>query len=103
LKVINCLINTTYDPNDVNKCFNNSKLDYNRYRRCMLSDADNILAKYGERTDENIPKVTFVPLVKINDYFNMTLDEDATSKLTETVCKILQFQPEECIDYKDIV
>lgn len=58
---------------------------------------DELLIKYGERTNAVTPKISYIPTIIINDAFSQDVQNDAEFDLLETVCKHLSKKPAGCL------
>ncbi|XP_017771426.1 PREDICTED: gamma-interferon-inducible lysosomal thiol reductase-like [Nicrophorus vespilloides] len=104
VELLDCFVQTKYEDEKIKSCCKAVNYNYDRLKRCMIAKSEELLAAYGDRTDGNDPKVTFVPLVMFDDYYNRTLDDEGTENLLETVCKVLRPPlPKHCLNFYKIV
>ncbi|KAF2896206.1 hypothetical protein ILUMI_09965 [Ignelater luminosus] len=79
-----CAENVGVNFTSINECFKNGQ-------------GDELLIKYGERTNAVSPKISYIPTIIINDVFSQEVQNNAEFDLLNTVCKHLSKKPPACL------
>lgn len=83
LEYLTCMIKKNYEPQEIMKsCANNMKIKYQPIIDCFLSKGENLLAEYGEMTEANRKRISFIPAISLDEVRNFLL-------LTKTIIKII--------------
>ncbi|CAH0553474.1 unnamed protein product [Brassicogethes aeneus] len=88
------------DPSDdkaLKQCANETDISWTDLKKCVDSGkADEIMAKYGERTNSARPPIPGVPTTFFNDVYDEELSDDAYTSFVTVVCSFLDNEPAAC-------
>ncbi|XP_043475560.1 GILT-like protein 3 [Leptopilina heterotoma] len=95
LEYLTCMIKKNYEPQDIMKsCANNMGIKYQPIIDCYLSKGENLLAEYGEMTEANRKRISFIPAISLDEDFS---NQPAILKnLLKQICLLLKKQPDGC-------
>nr|XP_023029316.1 GILT-like protein 1 [Leptinotarsa decemlineata] len=99
LNFIDCVMSTGNPQNKkyAKKCANKNKLSWRDIKTCVTDkQGTQLIEKFGEKTDNLIPKLEYVPHILFNDKFDEVLENDARNDFLETVCKMFTEKPNGC-------
>lgn len=81
------------------QCSHYSGIPWERLEDCYESgQSDFLLAKNGNRTDAVRPRITWIPTVAFNNYYNTTFEKLALTDLKTAICDLLVKKPAFCND-----
>lgn len=96
LQYLTCMIKKNYEPQEIMKtCANDMGIDYQPILKCYNKKGKDLLAAYGEITEQNRKQISFIPTISLDQNFS---NQPAILKnLLKQVCLLLKELPEGCI------
>ncbi|XP_075989188.1 GILT-like protein 1 isoform X2 [Anticarsia gemmatalis] len=99
MELVICLMSQASPDKSLDTCLTQvNKMDESsKLKRCASGDqGDNLLATYGDKTDNVMRPLSFVPTVIINEKFDQTTQDEAFSNLKAAVCRVAPVKPSNC-------
>ena len=79
LEYLTCMIKRNHEPQDIMKtCAENMGIAYQSILKCYNGEhGKHLLAKYGEITEENRSKITFIPTISLDQVWKIKPDKNS--------------------------
>lgn len=69
----------------------------------MDTNADKLELAYEDRQKKLIPEFSYVPHVRFDDMFNVTLEDAARNDFVATACLLFKIKPKVCLKTKSAI
>uniref|UniRef100_A0A1B6DTG4 Saposin A-type domain-containing protein n=1 Tax=Clastoptera arizonana TaxID=38151 RepID=A0A1B6DTG4_9HEMI len=92
LHLVNCFMESSDQYKSAKKCCKQQKVNYKSIKKCEKSKkGENLESGYGNRTNDFIPKIEWVPTAVVNDVFNQDDQDKAMTDLASVICKYIPY------------
>ncbi|CAB3250889.1 unnamed protein product [Arctia plantaginis] len=99
MEAVICLMSQTNPDKSLDTCLTqvNKISESSKIKKCASGDqGSDLLAAYGNKTDQVSRPLSFVPTIIINEKFDQTTQDEAFSNLKSVVCRVAAKKPSNC-------
>ncbi|CAH0599424.1 unnamed protein product [Chrysodeixis includens] len=99
MELIICLMGQANPDKSIDTCLTevNKQSESVKLKRCASTEqGDNLLASYGDKTDNVQRPLTFVPTIVINEKFDQAVQDEAFTDLKKVICRVAPNKPSIC-------